>query len=79
LDFVTSRMQLDMMLLHEEDLLNFLGDLRQWGQSYVAPRNCILTRQDRGGGPVSVGVNLSAQCTVDLITLVQTSPTDVKQ
>jgi hypothetical protein len=74
LDFVTSRMQLDMMLLHEEDLLNFLGDLRQWGQSYVAPRSCTLTRQDRGGGAATVGVNLTAQCSIDLITLVQVSP-----
>jgi len=73
LDFVTSRMQLDIMLLHEEDLSNFLNDLRASGQSHVSVRQCTLARQDRAGSPV-LTPTLQAQCQIDLITLVEVKP-----
>jgi len=73
LDFVTSRMQLDIMLLHEEDLFNFLNDLRAAGQSHVSVRQCTLTRQDRAGSP-ALTPTLQAQCQIDLITLVESKP-----
>ena len=73
MDFVTSRMQLDIMLLHEEDLINFLNDLRTAGQSHVSVRQCTLTRQDRGATP-ALSPTLQAQCQVDLITLVENKP-----
>lgn len=73
MDFVTSRMQLDMMLLHEEDLLNFLTDLKSAGQSLVSVRQCTLTRADRGM-PVGLAPGMQARCVVDLITLVQSRP-----
>lgn len=73
MDFVTSRMQLDIMLLHEEDLTNLLNDLRTAGQSHVSVRQCTLTRQDRAGSP-ALTPTLQAQCVVDLITLVESKP-----
>ena len=73
LDFVTSRMQLDIMLLHEEDLSNFLNDLRAAGQSHVSVRQCTLARQDRTGSP-ALAPSLQAQCQIDLITLVESKP-----
>ena len=73
MDFVTSRMQLDIMLLHEEDLINFLDDLRAAGQSLVSVRQCSLSRQDRAPSQ-AVAPTLQAQCLVDLITLVENKP-----
>ena len=75
-DFVVSRMKLDMMLLHEEDLLNFISDLRATGKALVSVRHCNLTRLDRGG--ISPGTPLSprlrAECQIDLITLKEGKP-----
>jgi len=71
MDFVTSRMQLDMMLLHEEDLLNFLRDLQAAGQSMVSVRRCKLNRMDRGGASNSLAPGVQAQCVLDLISLMQ--------
>lgn len=70
MDFVTSRMQLDMMLLHEGDLLNFLKDLQQAGQSLVSVRHCKLSRLDRGGTGGGLSPGVQAQCVIDLINLV---------
>jgi hypothetical protein len=70
MEFVTNRIQLDMMLLHEEDLFNFLRDLRQEGQSLVSVRNCRLSRLDRGGTSGSLVPGVQVQCSIDLINLV---------
>lgn len=72
IDFVASRMKLDMLLLHEEDLLNFLSDLDNAGKSHVSVRDCTLSRIDRG--TVSAQSNaprLRSECRIDLIVLRQ--------
>jgi hypothetical protein len=72
-DFVTSRMRLEMLLLHEEDLLEFLQDLEASRKAFVALRNCSVSRIDRGGAPVgAVAPRLRSECQVDLIVLKQT-------
>jgi hypothetical protein len=72
LDFVASRMRLDMLLLHEEDLLNFLGDLDRVGKSHVSVRDCTLTRLDRGAASAqSNAPRLRSECQIDLIVLRQ--------
>ena len=43
-DFFASTMRVELALLHEEDLLRFLADLRDSGNAYYAVRNCALTR-----------------------------------
>ena len=68
--FVASRMKLDMMLLHEADLLDFLGDLQKSSKSFVSVRRCSLSRVDRGapaGG--ALAPRLRSECQIDLITL----------
>ena len=69
--FVVSRMKLDMTLLHEEDLLNFLSDLQGAGKSLVSVRNCSIARLDRGSLTASQTVlpRLRSECQIDLITL----------
>jgi hypothetical protein len=70
MEFVASRMQLDMRLLHEEDLLKFLRELQAKGQSMVSVRQCKLSRIDRGGATGPLAPGLQAQCSIDLINLV---------
>ncbi len=68
--FVASQMKLDMNLLHEGDLLNFLEDLQKRSKSLVSVRQCSLSRQDRGASPTgAIGPRLRSDCQIDLITL----------
>lgn len=70
-DLHASRLKLELPLLHEEDLLRFLADLRNKLQAYVLPRQCSIepaaidTVPDTG----AVQPRLQARCELDLITL----------
>lgn len=70
-DLVVSRVRLEMLLLHEDDLLNFLADLQSAKKAYVSVRQCMVTRLDRGptqtAGPLQP--RLQAQCTLDLVSV----------
>jgi hypothetical protein len=70
-DFLVSRMKLDMLLLHEEDLINFLSDLRSAGRFHVSVRHCSLTRIERGtiAPGQALFPRLRSECQIDLITL----------
>ena len=70
-DFVVSRLKLDMLLLHEGDLLNFLADLQAGIKAHVSVRNCIVTRMERGAAPgaTTLQPRLRAECQVDLISV----------
>ena len=74
-NFIVSRMKLDMMLLHEDDLLNFLSDMKAVGKSLVSVRRCSIARLDRGGAPTSPALSprLRSDCQIDLITLGKTA------
>lgn len=67
-EFMSSTMSLQMPLLHENDLLDFLGDLRKTVHAHLLVRNCAIERmpqaQDRG-----VAAQLRATCAIDWITL----------
>ena len=68
--FQANRMRLGMLLLHENDLLNFLADLSSTSPSFPALRSCTIARAEAatgGGGPLRPRVR--AECTVDMITL----------
>jgi len=67
--FMVSRMKLEMLLLHEGDLLKFLADLNAAGKAYVSVRSCSITRAEQGGPSRTISPRLQANCTVDLITL----------
>jgi hypothetical protein len=67
-------MRLDMLLLHEEDLLNFLDDLQKLGKSHVSVRDCMLARFDRGGSPQSNTPRLRSECSIDLVVVREGRP-----
>ena len=76
-EFVVSRLKLDMLLLHEGDLLNFLADLQASIKAHVSVRNCTVTRIERGTAPstTSLQPRLRAECQVDLVSLRGIKPT----
>jgi hypothetical protein len=69
-DFFASTMKLDLALLHEEDLLRFLADLRDSGNAYYAVRRCAIQRTDQAATGTTITPRLRADCDIDLITIV---------
>lgn len=69
--FVVSKMKLEMLLLHEDDLLNFLADLQSAGKAKVAVRHCTVTRIEREAPPTATALQprLRAQCELELISV----------
>ncbi len=68
--FQVSSMRLQLQLLHEEDLLNILADLRNTAKAQVLVRSCEVSRQPRPPGESQgLHANLKAQCLLDWITL----------
>jgi hypothetical protein len=67
-EFMASAMNLQMPLLHENDLLGFIADLRRSVHADLLVRNCSIDRlppsSDRG-----VGAQLRATCNIDWVTL----------
>ena len=62
--------RLQLQLLHEEDLLNVLADLRNTAKAQVLVRSCEVSRQPRPpGDSPGLHANLKAQCLLDWITL----------
>jgi hypothetical protein len=75
-DFMVSRIKIEMQLLHEEDLLNFLADLEASGRAYMSVRHCTLTRIIRGTQPTAATLQprLGAECQIDVITMKGARP-----
>ena len=69
-DFFASTMQVTMALLHEEDLLRFLADLRASGNAYYSVRRCLVTRSGPSAGGTALAPRLRAECNIDLITIM---------
>ena len=69
-DFFASTMRVELQLLHEEDLLRFLADLRASGNAYYSVKKCVLTRTGQAIGGATMTPRLAAQCEIDLITIV---------
>jgi hypothetical protein len=69
-DFYASTMKVDLALLHEEDLLRFLADLRESGNAFYAVRKCALTRSGLAPSGATITPRLRAQCEIDLVTLM---------
>lgn len=69
-DFMVSNMQLHMQLLHEDDLLNFLADLRDSMRAYIRVNKCDVQRQSVPGS----AAQLKADCSIDWITLREKNP-----
>ena len=70
IDFFASTMKVDLALLHEEDLLRFLADLRDSGNAYYAVRRCAIQRTGQAATGTTMTPRLRADCDIDLITIV---------
>ncbi|MDP2828512.1 MAG: hypothetical protein Q8O37_07885 [Sulfuricellaceae bacterium] len=65
-----SVMKLDLGLLHEEDLMRFLGALANQKVGLFSLQTCSLQNSRSGGAVQTKGQpNLKADCTIDWITL----------
>jgi hypothetical protein len=72
--FMASRAKINLQLLHEEDLLNFIDDLAKRSKLHLSARSCNIQRMDRGGGGATLSPRLQAECAFDLITIRHTKP-----
>jgi hypothetical protein len=69
-EFYASSMQVNLALLHEEDLLRFLADLRASGNAYYAVKRCSLERTGQAVTGTLIAPRLRADCQIDLITII---------
>jgi hypothetical protein len=69
-EFFASQMRVELALLHEEDLLRFLSDLRASGNAYYSVKRCTLQRTGLAATGVAMTPRLRADCLIDLITIV---------
>jgi len=69
-DFFASTMKVDLALLHEEDLLRFLADLRDSGNAYYSVRRCTIQRTGQAATGTTITPRLRAECEIDLITII---------
>ena len=69
-DFYASTMKVDLALLHEEDLLRFLADLRESGNAFYAVKRCALTRTGQAVAGATMTPRLRGECDIDLITVI---------
>ncbi len=68
-EFLASPMQLDLGLLHEEDLFRFIGDLRSALSAVVVVRTCSLERTGESAKARGLAPRLRARCELDLVTI----------
>ena len=73
-EFVFSPLKLDIQLLHEEDLLNFIDDLAKRSKAHVLARSCAVSRAERGSGGTTLAPRLLATCAFDLVTIHHHKP-----
>jgi len=69
-DFYASTMHVDLALLHEEDLLRFLSDLRESGNAYYSVKKCSISRTGAAVTGTGLVPRLRSSCDIDLITVV---------
>jgi len=69
-DFHASTMKLDLLLLHEDDLLRFLADLRASGNAFYSVQRCLVTRTGQAATGTGLTPRLRAECDIDLITIL---------
>lgn len=73
----SSTMKLGFSLLHEEDLLNALHDLKKNTKQIGLLRECTITRSEKDSGPI-VSPRMKADCTLAWLSLKPKSPEAVQ-
>ena len=68
-EFYASTMRVQLALLHEEDLLRFLADLRASGNAYYSVKNCAVRRTGQAATGTTITPRLRASCEIDLVTI----------
>lgn len=71
--YFASPMRLQLRLLHEEDLLNFLARVGREAKALVLVRSCKLSPLANLGEPRTVPAQLSAECELQWITIRRAS------
>ena len=69
-EFYSSTMNVELQMLHEEDLTRFLADLRASGNAYYSVRKCSLERAGQMASGTTISPRLRADCQIDLITII---------
>ena len=69
-DFFSSTMNVELALLHEEDLLRFLSDLRASGNAYYSVKKCSIERTAQTATGTTITPRLRADCQIELITII---------
>jgi hypothetical protein len=72
--FHSSQLKIQLRVLHEEDLLNFVGQLQKEAKALVVLRGCKLSRPP-GGSTARDAAQLVGECTMEWITLRRASGT----
>lgn len=67
--FNASTMKVQLRLLHEEDLIRFLADIRQQAKALIHTKSCSVSRQPPIASGTPNQANLQAECRIDWITL----------
>jgi len=63
----SSQLKIQLRLLHEEDLLNFINRLQREAKAMILVRGCKLIRSPAANS--ASGAQLNAECTMEWITL----------
>ena len=67
----SSQLKIQLRLLHEEDLLNFIARLQREAKAMVLVRNCKMSRLPPGN--TADGAQLLAECNMEWVTLRRAS------
>ncbi len=62
-------MKLQLNLLHEEDLIRLLDDLRRQARALIQVKRCDVSRIPRSGPENTLQGYLQAECLIDWVTL----------
>lgn len=73
-EIMASTMKLRMPLLHEDDLLGFLSDLRRAVHAHLLVRDCAIERLATVAAERGLSAQLRADCTIDWITIREKRP-----
>lgn len=68
-EFMSSQMRLQLHLLHEGELLDFLAELRNSVQALIQVRSCAIERLAPNSTERGSNAQLKADCTLEWITL----------